>query len=72
MRLIGLAFILAILADAAWAESCSAPVGTHGRLLTGNAKRVSIKECCERLAATRDESFEERRHFVYACQKKSH
>src|SRR5262245_44380459 len=69
MRLIGLAFILAILADAAWAESCSAPVGTHGKPLTGHAKRVFIKECCERLAQTRGGSLEERRHFVSVCQK---
>ena len=71
MRLIGLAFILAILANAAWAESCPTPAEEHGRRLKGHAQRVFIKECCERLAKTRGVSLEGKHRFVSTCQTSS-
>src|SRR5437868_2918876 len=50
MKPIGLAFLFTMFAHAAWAESCPTPAERHGRALSGHAKRVFIKECCERMA----------------------
>jgi hypothetical protein len=71
MKSIGLAFMLTIFANAAWAESCPTPAVKHGRPLHGQAKRVFIKDCCERMAQTRGGSPEKKEHFVMLCQKKS-
>jgi hypothetical protein len=71
MRLIGLAFMLAILTNAAWAESCPTPAEKDGKPLQGHAKRVFIKECCQRLAKTRGVSLEERHRFVSICESGS-
>jgi hypothetical protein len=71
MRRIWLACLLTLFASAAWAESCPTPAVKQGRKLDGHAKRVFIKECCERMAAGRGGSFEEQRRFIGTCQKAS-
>jgi hypothetical protein len=70
-QLIGFAFLLTSFVNSAWAESCPTPAVKHDKPLLGHAKRVFIKECCEKMAETKGVSIEERSHFVSVCQKES-